>query len=411
MDSLSYYYSLIFGSDTQTGSTPAYVWLADQFGHIFIGFGGVFLLLWAVSLFTGRPLPSFRLKSAQTSDRPPLSDRLIWTVALLWLAGWVAKELYDQSLAGEQVALWLEGWSLDLTQDVATDIAFYAIGVVLALAQLGVLFGLRPIGVFAAMLIVAGALVSYWLPVFDNLGKTNIPHLARISSVSLVPAAPTEAAARPSARSLAPLPEQCVLHREQPGIHPMQCIARGGCSKTHYIVYALTEAELPPPPNPDPGPGADRPALLATAAPGPKQDHLDAMLPELRKLGIAMVAERIFRKRSKEPNDIYFTTLYEVMRLDEKHPFLVLDNIERDITRYALSQTVDFDDKIPALEALFRKEMGSIGTDLATRSVIWLSLSENLAVALCRTLASHSGPDGRIVLIRAARPEDKRRQK
>ncbi len=408
MESVNYYINLVFGSDTQTGSTPAYVWLADQFGHIFIGFGGLFLILWVISGVTRRPLPSYGFGGVSASSRAALPGWVIWLVAAIWAAVWFRKELRDFSLAGEQAGTWLSVWTKDLVEDIATDMAFYLIGILLALAHFGVI-GLRPVAVFIGTLLLAGVLVGYWLTVFDSLGKTNIPHFARMSTVKLVPQPPS-AALTQAVNSGTPLPRECSLY--QPGTGPaLQCTVRGGCDRAHYVIYGLTDADMPPPPPPGTPAGVGHRIAMQGDAGDPKREHIRKMLPELRKLGIALVAERVFRRRD---GDIYYTTLLRAVETSNPQSTLVIDNIERDLTRYALSLSSrqnddNFNQKVPVLEALFNDELGTWRKEFAEKSVIWLSLNESLAVALCRTLVKMKPADtggerrsaDRVILIRA----------
>ena len=405
MESIKYYIALVFGSDTQTGSTPAYVWLADQFGHVFIGFGGLFLALWLVSGIVRRPLPCYGFGAAGTDGRVTLPGRLIWIAAGLWAALWFAKELRDLSMAGDQTSHWLAVWNKDLIEDVATDMIFYLIGITLALAHFGML-RVRPIFIFLIALLLAGGLCGYWVRVFDDLGKTNIPHLARMSSVTLVPAPPSEGLMQ--TLNTAPLPPQCGLYEPKPQ-PALQCTMGGGCGRTHYIIYGLTEADMPTPP-----PQGTRGTLVGNyistqsgeiaAKSYPKQQRIKKTLPELRKLGVALVAEYIFRKRD---GDIYYTTLLNAVEMASKQKTLVIDNIERDLTRYALSlspqfRDANFNDRTQVFETLFHDELGGWSKAFNEKSVIWLSFNESLAVALCRTLVQVSGEQSgdRVTLIR-----------
>ncbi len=242
MHSLSYYYSLVFGSDTQTGSSPAYVWLADQFGHLFIGFGGLFAILWALATLLGRPVPGYALAVDDPDRKAPLSPRFIWTVALIGLALYCGKELRDISMAGGREAHWVEAWSWDVIEDSLTDIAFVAIGIVLALAHFGVFFRIHPFLVFLAALVAVFGLVAYWLDVFDGLGKTNIPYLARMASVNVSPAAPDNGLV-PDANSN-PGQGLCEAYQKAPA-PPLQCTVLSECKKTHFVIYALRDDEIP----------------------------------------------------------------------------------------------------------------------------------------------------------------------
>jgi len=393
------FYNLFWGSDTQTGATPAYVWLADQFGHVFVGFGGLFLILWGISWYLGKSTPSYGSKQRGTASQQALSGQLIWIVAGIGLAAYVAKELWDRSIAGPPTSHWLPSWDTDLVEDVLTDIAFVAIGIILALAHFGVLFGLRPIFVFLALLLVAGGLVRYWVPVFETLGKANIPHLARMSHVNLK-REPSPAAARSDA--------ECDAN--QAGSGPsLQCVLDGSCAKTHHIIYGLTKEDTPEPPQRSSSNG-ERGAddAVQVAIPNFEEGRIKKVLPEVRKLGIALIAEQAFRKRNE---DIYYTTIFGAVEGTIKQKFLVIDSIDRDITRYTLSFssriTSSLDEKLTVLEGMFKAEPGSWRRDFFDKSVIWLSLSEPLAVALCQTLVGNKGDsEAKIVLIRASLPEE-----
>ena len=196
----------LFHSDTQTGSTPSYVWLADQFGHMFIGFGGLFLFTWAIATLFGRTVPGYALSPREDGKRT-LPRSVIWSIALAIAAVYAYKERGDL-LEGVGENSWLQSLTnlqpSDLFWDFATDFSFVAIGLVLALAHFG-LFGIHPSLVLAAAVLCIIGLTRVWLPSFEELGKADVPHFARINTVKLAPTASTVTG---------PLPAKCVPYKE-----------------------------------------------------------------------------------------------------------------------------------------------------------------------------------------------------
>jgi hypothetical protein len=138
-----------------------------------------------------------------------------------------------------------------------------------------------------------------------------------------------------------------------------------------------------------------------------RQAHIKRMLPELRKLGIALAAEHVFRSGDGE---IYYTTLLRTVEAGHRQKTLVIDNIESDLTRYALSVAPrqineNFNNTLPVLENLFNDEFGIWRKTFDEKAVVWLSFSEGMALTLCRVLARLAPGDdgangGRAVLVR-----------
>jgi len=409
MHTLKHYINLVFGSDTQTGSTPAYVWMADQFGHVFIGFGGLFLVLWMVSGVMRRSLPCYGFGAPEPGQRALVPHKAVWIAAGAWGGLWLVKELYDLSLASAPTASWLFPSTTDLVSDFATDVSFYAIGMIIALAHFGVL-GIRPFFVFLATLAFASWLVAHWVNLLDHLGNTNIPHLARIADVHLLPEQPSPTLRK--ALETDPLPRQCALY--EPKAEPaLECTANGTCNRKHFILYGLTADDMPPlPPLGSPGDAGGETVAMWNSLSDSRQANIKKMLPELRKLGIALAAEHVFRSGDGE---IYYTTLLRTFEAGNRQKTLVIDNIESDLTRYALSvaprqMNENFNNTLPVLENLFNDEFGTWRKTFDEKAVVWLSFSEGMALTLCRVLArlapgEDGVNDGRAVLVRVGIPD------
>jgi hypothetical protein len=174
-----------FGSDSQGGYPQSYIWMANQFGHVFIGFGGVFLGVWIASMIARRPAPSFSYAHRRLGGEPTLSSRTVLIIGLAWLALWLAKEwALDVALASERTAYWVTPYSRDLILDCLADSYFYLVGVGLALAHFGVL-PLSPVPLLAGFFALAAAIAAYWLPERSRLETLNTPYFARLSSVQL----------------------------------------------------------------------------------------------------------------------------------------------------------------------------------------------------------------------------------
>ncbi len=154
----------------------------------------------------------------------------------------------------------------------------------------------------------------------------------------------------------------------------------------------------------------------------------------MRKLGVALIAEHVFRKRTA---DARFSTLYNFVlsnktdtqkpdsvaattvqpdanNPDEEVPpnVLVMDNIERDMTLRLIrsdngSVHFSINNKLSGLDELFGPTVGDLAKKLAEKTVVWLSLSDRSAVELCTALANRADQDGKVVLIRAESPGPK----
>jgi hypothetical protein len=410
------FYELIFGGDTQTGASPLYIWLADQFGHIFIGFGCVFLVGWIVASITRRAVPSYQLArpGARSAESTALSTSTVLTIGIGVLAFWVLKEVADLCLANWSSSQWIVVSYSDMISDFFTDIAFYSIGIALAFAHFGV-FRLKPLPTLLLCSGVAALLGVIWVPIWIGLGETNIPFMARMTSVELVPEAHAtrmenvlpEISSAPEKCLAAPSQPQPAVDmtgnralRSQGQANPvLDCVVGNNCpDKTHYIVYGLKRDEMPELPDPD----------RLNARPDTEQErqakvkNIKAVLPQMRRLGVSLVVERVI---ADPKATAHYSTLAQSIENDVQQSFLVLDNLERDITRYAL-RVSPLAKRTEALTAIFEGEIQTLQQRYAEKSVVWLSLNELTAVALCKTLSEkeNRGLVNEVILIRAHLP-------
>ena len=413
----------LFHSDTQTGSTPTYVWLADQFGHMFIGFGGLFLFTWAAATLSGRTVPGYAL-SPREDGKSTLPRSVIWIIAIGILAVYAYKEWGDLSDAAAGEGLWLKSlpgiWDSDLLWDSVTDFSFVAIGLILALAHFG-LFGIHPSLVLAAMIVCMVVLIRAWLPSFYELGKADVPHFARINTVKLIPAPP---------ETNETLPSQCEPYKESEKA-PLQCVAEGTCTKTHFVLYGFKKGELP----------ADEDQFVNAGLPDPNGPRHQTRTPspvvirvmsELRNLGVALVAEHVFRRGGRKGRTIRYSTLYHFAEdrgsstpssepepapqagVDTgggsaTAPTLVIDNIEKDLALFLLRIRSGIDQKATALEELLGEPQHSLRDQLSRTTVVWVALKENRAIELCEFLNNNAGAGVRIKMIHAKLPDEIRK--
>ncbi len=183
----SFIFNNFFGSETQEPYTEGYIWLANQFGHFFIGFGGLFLLTWIASYSSGHPVPShsFDGRMVDPKGREPIAARTIWFLALAWFVIWMAKEwLYDYSRASQLAFYLVDPFLDDLIWDTATDSFFYTAGIAVALSHFG-LFRLTPIPIFLIVFVLAVGLATYWVPARQRLETAGTPYFIRLNSNDL----------------------------------------------------------------------------------------------------------------------------------------------------------------------------------------------------------------------------------
>jgi hypothetical protein len=178
-------YDSFFGSETQNPYSERYIWMANQFGHFFIGFGGLFLLTWIASYALRRPAPSYSYGCTMVDPqgRPAVHTATVWWLAAAWLAIWMAKEwLFDYARGGYIAWIYVDPFKDDLIWDTATDSFFYTAGTAVALAHFGAL-RLAPIPVLAAVFVIAAGLASYWLPARGKIETTGTPYFLRLSGL------------------------------------------------------------------------------------------------------------------------------------------------------------------------------------------------------------------------------------
>ncbi|NJM33404.1 MAG: hypothetical protein HC850_00490 [Rhodomicrobium sp.] len=178
-------YKSFFGSETQNPYSESYIWMANQFGHFFIGFGGLFLLTWIASYWLRRPAPSYSYgcNMVDPQGRPTVRAATVWWLAALWLAIWMAKEwLFDYTRGSYIAWIYVDPFKDDLIWDTATDSFFYIAGTAVALAHFGAL-RLAPIPVLASVLVIAAGLAAYWLPAREKIETTGTPYFLRLSGL------------------------------------------------------------------------------------------------------------------------------------------------------------------------------------------------------------------------------------
>ena len=180
----AFIFNNFFGSETQEPYTEGYIWLTNQFGHFFIGFGGLFLLTWIASYASGRPVPSHAYEGqiVNRQGREPVTTRTIWFLVLAWFLIWMSKEwLYDYSRASQLAFYLVDPFFNDVFWDTATDSFFYTAGIVVALSHFG-LVRPTPIPVFLSVFIIAVALATYWVPARQRLETAGTPYFIRLNS-------------------------------------------------------------------------------------------------------------------------------------------------------------------------------------------------------------------------------------
>ncbi len=181
-------YTQFVGSETQDPYSESYIWMANQFGHFFIGFGGLFILTWLVSFIRRKPAPSYGFGATladPTGRRPTLSRKMIWTLALLWLTVWMTKEwLFDFYLMSQETSRLVSPYKADLLYDTATDSFFYLAGIAVALAHFGML-RISPLPVLIYVTLAAFGLAIYWLPIREKIETTGTPYFIRLNGPDL----------------------------------------------------------------------------------------------------------------------------------------------------------------------------------------------------------------------------------
>lgn len=348
------------GSETHNGLGQEYVWLANQFGHTFIGFGGVFLFVWIVSLATKKPVPTYTFKS-DISAQDTFSLKWIRYIAVVWLSIWLFKEYCDFSAAREQSETWVKPYLTDLISDVATDGFFYFAGVTLALAHYGLL-RTPPFIVFLILLVFGAApLAACWLPVRKSLETVNTPYYARLASVQMKPKTLTN--------NIAP---ECVGQGEA-AQHPFQFLVEERCPPVHVIVTALTEDDMPK--------DEETPDQQCI-----KRLKIRESIQELRRLGVALAIERIVRSGEEEA---YYSNLYQIIEVHSmEKSLLVLDNTYMDLVREfkAPGSGSFLSDKIKSAAGKFKFPLEDWLKLLQSKTVIWLSFDKKLASDLANDI-------------------------
>jgi hypothetical protein len=156
----------LLAKEVQTGYTMTYVWMANQLGHVALGFAGVALPIWMWSLFIG--------------PEPPI--RVLVALALLVI---VLKEIRDFVVDLRRVRA-ADGWFSpnrgDLALDVATASVFMALGVAVGVAaHMSWHYPILPLG--AAMVVIIAGLCAgaYWLPRKKCFQMGALPFVFRLS--------------------------------------------------------------------------------------------------------------------------------------------------------------------------------------------------------------------------------------
>ncbi len=178
-------YNSFLGSDTQAPYSESYIWMANQFAHFFIGFGGLFLLTWVASYYLRKPAPSysFGARMVDPKGRPAVGLRTVWTLAAIWLLIWMAKEwLFDYARGSYIAWIYVDPYNDDLMWDTATDSFFYIAGITVALAHFGAI-PIAPIPVLAGVIAIAIALGTYWIPARDKIETSGTPYFLRLSGI------------------------------------------------------------------------------------------------------------------------------------------------------------------------------------------------------------------------------------
>jgi hypothetical protein len=180
-------YTQFVGSETQEPYSESYIWMANQFGHFFIGFGGLFVLTWLMSFIRRKPAPSYSYgsKMVDPTGRQTLSATMVWMLAALWFAVWMSKEwLFDYLLMSREASQLISPFNNDLVFDTATDCFFYTAGIIVALAHFGML-RISPLPILFYSGIAAFLLALYWLPEREKIETAGTPYFIRLSGPEL----------------------------------------------------------------------------------------------------------------------------------------------------------------------------------------------------------------------------------
>jgi hypothetical protein len=155
----------LIAKEVQTGYTMTYVWMANQLGHVALGFAGVAIPIWAWSLF---------------SPRPPLV--LITLVAITVI---VLKEVRDFNLdlaRTKKADGWFSPARGDLALDAGTASLFMVLGVACGVAaHLGWHYPILPLGAAIATCAVGLFAGGYWLPRKKCFQMAALPFVYRLS--------------------------------------------------------------------------------------------------------------------------------------------------------------------------------------------------------------------------------------
>lgn len=157
-----------FGSDAATGYPLTYVWNANQFGHLNIGFFGAHFMIWLTSLVY-LALPNHTLSATNKT----------W-IALGWLALWLLKEFFDYKYGVVQPAG--STFSVEKSRiaiDCFEDSFFYTIGVAIFIMEVNRTNWIYP--TIAVGFLIYLAIAAVRLPEKSALDKVRLPYILSLS--------------------------------------------------------------------------------------------------------------------------------------------------------------------------------------------------------------------------------------
>lgn len=271
------------GSETQSPYSESYIWMANQFGHFFIGFGGLFLLTWLTSFIRRKPAPSYSYgsKLVDPTGRQTLSAGVIWTLAIFWFAIWMSKEwLFDYLLMSDEASKLISPFHRDLVLDTATDSFFYTAGILVALAHFGKL-RISPLPVLIYSGIAAFLLTIYWLPEREKIETAGTPYFLRLTGPDLgVDISSGDA--------------------DQKGF--ISKITQESQTRTRGLIQAVEETAYP----------LD---YMMASPPGKRHQILAVSDAKgiMNRLGIALTDERVVRQRANKPCSSRYITFRDLM--------------------------------------------------------------------------------------------------
>lgn len=185
-----------FGKDVQSGYTRTYIWMANELGHVAIGFVGVQAVFWLIYLLAFGLDALFGGMALSAPHDAPWSWPLL--VSMLWFSLWAYKEYAD--VVGERKdtadGLFVPDMQ-GITFDAWTAVFFFFYGTLLA--QLSLAWpGITFLALLALYFFPTLYFARYWLTEKMTFQQAALPFQYRLSNFPLAVFGDDEAA---SARS------------------------------------------------------------------------------------------------------------------------------------------------------------------------------------------------------------------